>query len=122
VQAKHGPAQLPHLAGWLARELEPALNRFRGRTMRDQMRKRLEALAGGGNLVDLHNCLNNDNALKRDEAARKKAQRDFAAAGREIAQLESKEFQDSAQRLGWRIASGISGSIAFVSAVVVVMA
>ena len=122
VQAKHGPAHLPHLSGWLARELEPAINRFHGKSLRDQMRKRLEALAGGGSLVDLHNCLNNDSALKRDEAGRKKAMREFAAAGREIAQLESKEFHDSAQRLGWRIASGISGSIAFITAIIVVMA
>src|SRR5690606_41492288 len=43
VQAKHGPPHLPHLCGWLARELEPALTRFHGKTMRDQMRKRLRS-------------------------------------------------------------------------------
>ena len=122
VQSKHGPSQLPHLSAWLARELEPAVNRFNGKSLRDQMRKKLMALSGGGSLVELHSCLNNDNVLKRDEAARKKATREFATAAKEIASLESKEFHDSVQRLGWRIASSISTCVAFATAVFVVMA
>jgi hypothetical protein len=86
------------------------------------MRKKLAALSGGGSLVDLHTCLNNDNILKQDDAARKKATRDFAAAAKEIAALESKEFHDSVQRLGWRIASAISTCFAFATAIFVVMA
>ena len=60
--------------------------------------------------------------LKRDDAARKQATREFAAAATEIAALESKEFHDSVQRLGWRIASGISTCVAFATAAFVVMA
>lgn len=120
VQSKHGPDQLPHMTAWLARELEPAVERYQGKSMRDQMRKKLKALSGGGNLVDLHSCLNSENALKRDEAAKKKAMREFTGAAREIAALESKEFHDSVQRLGWRIASGISTSVSFATAVIVV--
>lgn len=120
VQSKHGPDQLPHLTAWLARELEPAVERYKGKSIRDQMRKKLKALSGAGNLVDLHSCLNSENALKRDELAKKKAMREFAAAAREIGALESKEFHDSVQRLGWRIASGISTSVSFATAVVVV--
>jgi hypothetical protein len=122
VQSKHGPSELPHLCAWLAKELEPAVNRFKSKSLRDQMRKKLKALSGGGSLVDLHTCLNNDNILKQDDAARKKATRDFAAAAKEIAALESKEFHDSVQRLGWRIASAISTCFAFATAIFVVMA
>jgi serine/threonine protein kinase len=121
VQSKHGPAELPNLCAWMAKELEPAVNRFDSKTLRDQMRKKLNALAGSGNLIELHACLNNDNALKKDEVSRKKATRDFASASKEIAALESKEFHDSVQRLGWRIATGISTSFAFVTAVFVMM-
>jgi hypothetical protein len=122
VQSKHGPSELPHLCAWLAKELEPAVDRFKSKTLRDQMRTNLIAQSGGGNLVNLHNCLNNDNALKRDEAARKMATREFAGAAKEIATLESKEFHDSVQRLGWRIASGISTCFAFATAIFVMMA
>lgn len=121
VQSKHGPTEVPHLCAWLAKELEPAVNRFSSRMMRDQMRKKLVAQSGSGSLIDLHSCLNNDTALKKDETARKKATRQFAAAAKEIAALESKEFHDSVQRLGWRIASSISTSCAFATAVLVVM-
>ena len=122
VQSKHGPSELPHLSAWLARELEPAVNRFKSKTLRDQMRKKLIAQSGSGSLVELHGCLNNDNAIRRDDAARKKATREFATAAKEIAALESKEFHDSQQRLGWRIASSISTCVAFATAVFVVMA
>jgi hypothetical protein len=122
VQSKHGPPELPHLSTWLAKELEPAVDRFKSKTLRDQMRKKLIAQSGGGSLVDLHSCLNNDNILKKDDAARKKATREFSSAAKEIAALESKEFHDSVQRLGWRIASGISTCFAFATAVFVVMA
>ncbi len=121
VQQKHGPNELPCLTEWLARELEPAINRVHGKSLRDQLRKRLNAVSGSGSLVELHNCLNNENSLKRDEAGRKKAMREFAAAAREIGQLESREFHETAQRLGWRIASGISSAISFASACFVVL-
>jgi len=122
VQSKHGPAELPYLSAWLAKELEPAINRFKSKMVRDQIRKKLVAQSGTCSLIDLHNCLNNDLALKKDEAERKKAIREFAVAAKEIAMLESKEFQDGVQRLGWRIASGISTCFALATAIFVVMA
>lgn len=112
IQSKFGPDELPNLTQWLARELEPALNRFHGRTTREQLRKRLAAVAESGSLVELNNCINNDQLLKRDEGGRRQAMREYVTAAREIAQLDSREFQESAQRSGWRIASGLSGLIA----------
>ena len=46
VQSKHGPSDLPHLSAWLGKELEPAVNRFKSKLLRDQMRKKLIAQAG----------------------------------------------------------------------------
>ncbi len=111
LQAKYGPKHLPHLTQWLAHELEPTVDRVNGKSMRDQLCARVQSLSGTGSLVGLHNCLNNDKIIRQDEIARKKAVKEFSDAAREIAQLESKEFQESAQRLGWRIASGISTSV-----------
>ena len=65
VLSKHGPSELPYLSAWLAKELEPALNRFMSKTLREQMRKNLIAQSGSGNLVNLHSCLNNDNIYKK---------------------------------------------------------
>lgn len=112
IQAKFGPEELPNLTQWLARELEPAINRFHRRTTREQLRKHLATVGESGSLTDLNICVNNEQMLKRDEGGRREAMRDYAAAAREIAQLESREFHDSAQRSGWRIASGLSGLIA----------
>ncbi len=115
IQTKHGPMELPALTAWFARQVEPAVNRINSRSFREQMRKRVRALATGGNLFKLHACLSNDKAFRQDDNARKKAAREFALAAKEIAQLESQEFRDSAQRSGWKIASGMSTSVSFLT-------
>ena len=115
IQSKFGPEKLPFLTAWMARELEPTINRISSKSLRDQMRKRVRSLAGTGSLVKLQGCINNDKAIRQDESARKIATRQFAAATREISQLESREFQENAQRLGWKIASRISATVSFVS-------
>ena len=111
LQSKYGPANLPHLTQWLAKELESTVDRVNAKSMRDQLRARVQSIGGTGSLISLQNCLNNDKVFRQDDLARKKAIKEFSAAAREISQLKSKEFQESAQRLGWRIASGISTSI-----------
>lgn len=121
LQHKYGPSQLPFLTGWMAGELEPAINRFSAKSTREEIRKRLATVAGGGRLTELNSCLNNDKSLRADERAQKKATREFVAAGREIDQLESKEFQDSVQELSWRIATGISTSVAGATAIILAM-
>lgn len=112
LQHRYGPVQLPCLTEWLAMEMETAVNRFAAKSTRESVRKRLAAAARGGRLPEVNSCLNNDKAMRADELAQRKAMREFVEAGREIAQLESKEFQDSAQELAWRIAAGISATVA----------
>lgn len=119
IQSKFGPEQLPFLTAWMARELEPTINRINSKSLRDQMRKRVRSLARTGNLMKLHACLNNDKAIRQDDSARKRATREFANASREIVQLESREFQENAQRSGWKIASRISATVSFVTVCVV---
>lgn len=121
LQHKYGPSELPCLTEWLAGELEPAINRFGARSTRDEIRKRLATAASGGRLTELNSCLNNDKSLRIDEMAQKKATREFLAAGREIDQLESKEFQDSVQELAWKIATAISATVAGMTAIILAM-
>jgi hypothetical protein len=121
IQSKFGPDSLPHLTQWFARELESTIDRFHSRSAREQLRKRLNAVAESGSLVDLNNCINSETQLRRDETGRRQAAREYAGIAREISQLESREFQESAQRSGWRIASGIGGLIAAGTVAMVVM-
>jgi hypothetical protein len=111
LQSKYGPNHLPFLTQWLAKELEATVDRVNGKSTRDQLTARVRSVGDTGSLIDLHNCLNNDEIIRQDEMARKKEVKEFSDAAREISQLDSKEFQESAQRMGWRIATGISSSI-----------
>jgi len=121
LQHRYGPAKLPGLTEWMAQELEPAINRFAAKSTREEIRKRLLAAAGGGRLTELNSCLNNDKVMRADEMAQKRAMRQFVDAGREIAKLESKEFQDSVQELAWRIAAGVSATVASATAVILAL-
>ena len=121
LQSKYGPDHLPFLTQWLAKELEVTVDRVNGKTTRDQLLARVRSVGDTGSLISLHNCLNNDKIIRQDELARKKAVKDFSDAAREISQLESKEFQESAQRMVWRIATGISSSVSTATIAFVVL-
>lgn len=114
IQHDYGPASLPHLVPWIARELEPLLGRFKSRTTREQLEKRLGAAAesGSATLTELHALLSNDRALKRDAQECNQAMREHAKLLRDIQKLDSQSFQEEAQRTGWRIAAGLSMAIA----------
>ena len=121
LQAEFGPESLPYLTEWFARELEPALKRFRGKSRRRSLKERLETVAANGSLVELNKVINDDNMLRQDEGERRLAERRLNTAKRELAKIQSKEHLETARRSGWRVASGISGIVAMVSIVTVVI-
>ncbi len=112
LQAEFGPEGLPYLTEWLARELEPAINRFSSKRRRQQIVEKIENVARGGDLVALKNVIDNENMLRQDEGERRLAMRELAAASRQISVLQSAEFQHSARRTGWQLAAGISMCVA----------
>jgi hypothetical protein len=120
MQSNFGPEQLPFLTEWLARELEPTLDRLKSRSRRETVLGKLKVAASGGNLVDLNNVLNNDVQLRRDEGERRQALQKWNATTHEIARLESSEYQEISQRAGWRAASAISGAIAVISVIIMI--
>jgi hypothetical protein len=121
TQFKFGPDELPHLTKWFAEDLEQCVDRINSKSMREQLRKKIRSLSGTGRLTELYSCLSNDKVFLQDANAKKRAIKEFADAAREIAQLESNEFQETAQRQGWRLASGISASVAVATLVFVAM-
>jgi hypothetical protein len=85
------------------------------------LKERLGKVAASGSLVELNRVLNDDNMLRQDEGERRLAERRLNTAKRELAMIESKEHLETARRSGWRVASSISGIVAMVSIVTVVL-
>jgi hypothetical protein len=112
VQHDVGPAAVPRLARWLAGELDPAVARLRSRQTRERVKKRIDALADAGNLVEIAQLLQNEALFKRDGAAFAAAAREYAAATAQIAELEASDGGGKTLRLGWRIAASLSFAIA----------
>lgn len=119
LQAEFGPEGLPYLTEWLARELEPAIDRFSSKKRRQQIVEKIENVARGGDLVALKNVIDNETMLRQDEGERRLAMRELAAASRQIVALQSKEFQHSARRTGWQLGAGFSMCVAVVAISVV---
>lgn len=78
VQEATGPARLPHLAGWCAALLKPAVERFRNRTRREEMTEMLRQLAAQGNLAALVLLVDNDARRKADQEGFRRARAEFA--------------------------------------------
>jgi len=89
--------------------LSPAIDQFQSRSIREDLKRKLESIVAKGRLSTLHDHLNSKQQVKRDQTAKVQAAREFAEAASKIEQLVSKKFQEDALRTGWGIAAG--GSI-----------
>jgi hypothetical protein len=121
VQNETTDAPVPHLATWLVGEIEPVLETLRSRALRDKVKRRLEQLAGAGNLAEIAAIVQNEGLFKRDAAAFAAAQREYLAASAQIKELDSADFQERTRRSGWRLASRLSFLIASASVAVVLL-
>jgi hypothetical protein len=92
--------------------LKPALDVYKGRTLRDDLKQKLDSVVATGKISRLYAHLNHPATVKKDQAEYKTAQRELSYATAKIAELESEKFFNNARRAGWRIASGISTGIA----------
>ncbi len=115
VQREHGPEMLPYLTKWLSGELKPALELYKGRTLRDDLKQNLDSVVATGKIARLYAHLHHPKTIKKDHSEFKTAQRELAFATAKIAELESEKFFNNARRSEWRIASGISSCIAIVT-------
>lgn len=112
IQMEHGPASLPALSKWIAEELAGVVAQLGSKATRQAVSRSLEAVAPLGNLATVAACVDDVKVCQRDDRGRTAAAKEYADAGREIARLESRQMGREAQRLGWRIASTISATIA----------
>lgn len=121
LQRENGPDRLPALTEALADHLEPALAQYQSRSLRSELRHRLEAVASRGRLFDLHDHLNNPELLRRDKALRELAEREFHAATIRINELESSGFEAIVRGSGWRAAAMTSNAMAVLGLVVMIL-
>ena len=112
VQREYGPDTLPYLTKWLAEELRPALDLYKGRSLRDELTRKLDGVVATGKISRLYAHLHHPATIKKDQAQFMAAQRELAETTARIAHLESERFFNKARESGWRIASGISSCIA----------
>ncbi|MDD3028910.1 MAG: hypothetical protein PHS57_01320 [Alphaproteobacteria bacterium] len=116
LQYKYGPENLPHLASWLSSVVDPALQRFFSKTLREAKKKRAKDLVAAGDLSALLQLIDNPVTIERD-------QKDFIAARllylniqKEIIGLEAKNKNrdDIARKIGRPTAVTISSFLAVV--------
>jgi hypothetical protein len=121
LQAEHGPPSLPRLTAWLAADLEGAVERFASRTIRAEVRRRLDAAAPQGDLGALYNALYDSVLVARDQRGRRAAVHEFLAARRRISELEGRDNAEGAHAVAGRLASWLGGAAALGSIVLVIM-
>src|SRR3546814_6005875 len=96
VQDANCPERLPHLAGWCAGLLQPAVDRFRNRTRREEMASALRQLAVHGNLSALVGMIDNPDRRLADEEGFRRARAEFDALAE---QMRSEEHTSELQSL-----------------------
>ena len=118
---RHQP--LPNLCNWVGSLMEPAIVCYHSRTLRQRIRDTLEAEAKSGLFRNLHAIFSNANLARRDSAAFRAACRDYAVAGRSIAQRQDELMNRSsvADGVGRQSAAMVGGMIAAALMVVIVV-
>ncbi|WP_340120106.1 hypothetical protein [Pelagibius sp. 7325] len=123
IQEAVGPERLPHLAGWCAALLKPAVDKFRNRTRREQMTEVLQQLAGKGHLSSLVALIDNPDRRAADEQGFLLARREFAALVEQMNWLRNGGLTRPAvvRASGREAASVVSGVIAAVAVMLITL-
>jgi serine/threonine protein kinase len=116
LQYKHGPENLPKLAAWLSPVVEPALQRYASKPLRESLHKRAQELIIAGKLSDLLRLIDDPRRLERDDQDFRAARLLYLNIQKEILSLESKarNRDDITTAMGMPIAVTISSFLAVV--------
>ena len=90
VQEQANSLVAPNLCKTAVKLLDPAIERFRSRRQRDQVRKRLSEISNDGRLADILRLVDNSKYLESDRAANDKAVKEFANS---IQAMQRMEFE-----------------------------
>jgi hypothetical protein len=67
IQYRHGPDTLPNLAQWLLPLLEPAVQRFLGKALKERLRLEMKEAALRGDLGALARLVDDPKRIERDQ-------------------------------------------------------
>jgi eukaryotic-like serine/threonine-protein kinase len=67
LQYRHGPDSLPGLAQWLAPLVEPTIQRYLGKALRDKLREQMKEAVNRGDLNGLLRLIDDPRRIERDQ-------------------------------------------------------
>lgn len=116
LQYKYGPESLPHLAGWLSPVVEPSLNRFFSKSMRESLHKRAKEIVASGNISSLLQLIDDPKRLERDLQDFRAARLLYLNIQKEVIRLEGRtnNKENVAETMGRPIAVTVSSAIAII--------
>lgn len=88
IQSRHGPDTLPGLAQWLLPLLEPILQRYLSKNLRDKLQGQLRDTAARGDLSALGRLVDDPNRIEFDKQQFRAARMLYLNTMKEIAHLE----------------------------------
>ncbi|MEA1938700.1 MAG: serine/threonine protein kinase, partial [Pseudomonadota bacterium] len=87
LQSRCDAGPLPGLSVWVAGLMDPAIERFHRRKLREQMRKKLNDSARSGDLRSINQIVDDMSIVREDERSFRKAKKEFAAIAFEMRHL-----------------------------------
>jgi hypothetical protein len=102
VQWRLGPEALFGLASWVGGLMGPVINSYQNRNKRRELEKEIPKFVRKGNLAELYNYLDNPQERQKDAEGFAWARTEFAAADKQIYELEHGQFdrQEAAEKTG----------------------
>lgn len=122
AQSHHGPTRLPGLAQWIQPLIEPAIDRFRKRSLREKVREAVARAIPNGRLTELLSLIDDVRAVRQDQDGFNHAMTAYHAMSMEVSRLR-KEIDDQvslAQSVGRQLAAVASGIVSAILLFVIV--
>lgn len=113
MQYRHGPDQLPGIAGWLMPLVEPTIKRFLSKPFQDKVHKQAKDAVGQGHLGALLRIIDDPKRVDHDEREFLTGRKMYQDVQREIFALEAKlnDRESVAQAVGRPVAATIASVI-----------
>lgn len=89
MQNKYGPDTLPALAQWLVPLVEPAVQKYLGKSLREKLHSQLRETAARGDLGSVLRLIDNPDRIEQDKQAFRAARMLYLNTMKEIAHLEN---------------------------------
>ena len=124
IQWRLGQGALYALASWVGGLMQPAINTYHSREKRKSLEKEIPRMVREGSLVELSRLLDSAEDHHIDDAGFEQARQDWAAAQKEIRDIESGKvsYHDKALQMGQQLAALISVTISFITVTLLVIA